>query len=51
MRIWRDGAEQVERRCVREPRGQGCVGDACARGRTPLGFWLMFVAVPVGWRG
>ena len=47
VRIWRDEADQVERRCVREPRGRACVGDAWAHGRTPLGFYLMFLAVPV----
>jgi len=47
VRIWRDERDQLERRCVRQGRAPGCTGDARAHGRTPLGFWLMFVAVPV----
>jgi len=51
VRIWREDGDQVERRCVREPRAPGCTGDAWAHGRTPLGFRLMFVALPVAAAG
>jgi hypothetical protein len=51
VRIWRDEGDQVERECVRRGRAPGCTGDAWAHDRTPLGFWLMFVAVPVGVAG
>lgn len=51
VRIWRDEGDQMERRCVHQGRAPGCTGDAWAHGRTPLGFWLMFVAVPVAATG
>jgi len=51
VRIWREEGDQLERHCIEAPRARGCVGEAWAHGRIPLGLWLMFVAVPVAGLG
>jgi hypothetical protein len=51
VRLWREEGDEAERRCVSASLGSGCVGQAWAHGRRPLGFWLTFVAVPLAVAG
>jgi len=60
VRIFREDGDQAELRCIRRPLARGCVGDAWAHGRIPLGFLLMVLSFPtvtllmgldgLGWR-